>query len=155
MNNPAMNLITEYNAKALETLTALGELNVATIDSLVNKQVALSTNLFESGVASSKELSAVKSPAEAMEISNKLMKTVADSLKGFVTETTENTLQARESLKAVIDDSYALTSEYAVKAFDASVETAKQAATTAAPAAAPKAPKAPKAAKAAKAVKAA
>lgn len=123
MNNPALDLITEYNTKALETLTTLGELNAATIESLINKQVALSTNLFETSVASSKELSAVKSPAEAVEISKKLMTTVADSLKGFVTESTENTLQARESLKAVIDESYALNSEYSVKAYDASVET--------------------------------
>ena len=123
MNNPALDIITEYNSKALETLTTLGELNVATIESLINKQVALSTNLFETSVASSKELSAVKTPAEAVEISKKLMTTVADSLKGFVTESTENTLQARESLKAVIDESYALNSEFSVKAYDASVET--------------------------------
>lgn len=125
MNNPALDLIKEYNSKALETLTALGELNTATIESVINKQVALSSKLFETGVESSKELSAVKSPAEAVEVSTRLVTSVTDSLKGYVTESTENTLQARESLKAVIDESYALNSEYSVKAYEASVETVK------------------------------
>ena len=122
MNNPALDLITEYNTKAFDSLNTLSELSMATVESFVKKQAELSNSLFESSVASSKEIASVKTPDQAVEISNKLVKTFADSVNGFVTETTTNTLQARESLKSVIDDTYALNGEFAVKAYNSSVE---------------------------------
>lgn len=132
MNNPALDLITEYNTKALETLNALNDLNVSTADAFVNKQVELTNSLLDAGLASSKEFAAVKTPAEVVEVSNKLAASVAATLTGFVKESTASTLAARESLKSVIDDSYALNTEYAGKAFSAGAEKVKKTAKKAA-----------------------
>ncbi len=132
MNNPTLDLITEYNAKALENLKALGELNVATADSLVKKQVELSNSLFGASLASSKDLAAVKTPADAVEVSSKLVQLVAATVTSFVKDATASTLEARGTLKTIIDDSYALNSEYSGTAFDAGVEKAKKAAKKAA-----------------------
>ena len=131
MTNP-LDLITEYNTKALETLSALNDLSVASSDAFVNKQVELTNSLLDAGLASSKEFAAVKTPAEAVEVSNKLVLSVAATLTGFVKESTASTLAARDSLKSVIDDSYALNSEYAGKAFNAGAEKVKKTAKKAA-----------------------
>jgi hypothetical protein len=128
MNNPALALITEYNSKVLETLSTLNDLNVSTVDTFVNKQVAISNTLMDAGLSSSKEFAAVKTPAEAVEVSNKLAQSAAATLTGFVQESTASTLAARDSLKAVIDSSYAMNTEYANKAFNAGVDQVKKAA---------------------------
>lgn len=132
MTNPTLDLITEYNSKVLETLSALNDLNVSTVDTFVNKQVELNNTLLDAGLASSKEFAAVKTPADAVEVSNKLAQSVAATLTGFVKDSTATTLAARESLKTVIDDSYALNGEYANKAFSAGAEKVKKTAKKAA-----------------------
>lgn len=126
MSNPAIDLISEYNTKVMLTMRAFGDLNVATAELLVNKQIELSNSLLETGLASSKEIAAVKTPLEAVEVCTKMMQSVAQTLTGFVKDSTAETLKARDSLKVVIDDSYALNSEYAGKALDSGVETVKK-----------------------------
>lgn len=132
MSNPAIDLISEYNTKVMLTMRAFGDLNVATAQMLINKQIELNNGLLETGLASSKELAAVKTPVEAVAVSTKLMQSVAETMTGFVKDSAAESLKARETLKGVIDDTYALNGEYAGKAFDASVETVKQAAKKAA-----------------------
>lgn len=132
MSNPAIDLISEYNTKVMLTMRAFGDLNVATAELLVNKQIELSNSLLETGLASSKEFAAVKTPVEAVEVSTKMLQSVAQTLTGFVKDSTAETLKARDSLKVVIDESYALNSEYAGKALDSGVETVKKAAKQAA-----------------------
>lgn len=119
MANPALDLITEYNSKALETFTSINDLNVAAVDAFVNKQVELSNTLLDTGLATSKEIAAVKTPAEAVEVTNKMVQSIAATLTSFVKDSTAESVKARDSLKAVIEDSYALNSEYAGKAMDA------------------------------------
>jgi hypothetical protein len=126
MSNPAIDLISEYNTKVMLTMRAYGDLNVATAQMLINKQIELNNSLLETGLASSKELAAVKTPVEAVEVSTKMMKSVAETLTGFVQDSAAETLKARETLKTVIDDTYALNAEYAGKAADASVEAVKE-----------------------------
>ena len=125
MANP-LDLISEYNSKALKTLNAINDLNVATADAFVNKQVELTNSLIDAGLASSKELAAVKTPAEAVEISSKLAQSVAANLADFVKDSSASTVATGESLKSVIDESYALNTEYAGKVFNAGVEKAKK-----------------------------
>lgn len=132
MSNPAIDLISEYNTKLMLTMRAFGDLNVATAQMLVNKQIELNNSLLETGLASSKELAAVKTPVDAVSISTKLMQSVAETMTGFVKDSAAESLKARETLKGVIDDTYALNGEYAGKAFDASVETVKKTAKKAA-----------------------
>jgi hypothetical protein len=132
MANPTLDLITEYNSKALETLTALNELNVAAVDTFVNKQVELSNTLLDAGLAGSKELAAVKTPAEAVEVSNKLAQSFAATLTGFVKDSTAESVKTRDSLKAVIEDSVAMNSEYAGKAMNAGVTSVEKVKKTAA-----------------------
>ena len=125
MANP-LDLISEYNSKALKTLNALNDLNVASVDAFVSKQVELSNSLLDSGLASSKELSAVKSPAEAMAISTKLAESVAAKLSGFVKESSASAVATGESLKSVLDESVALNKEFAGKVFNSGVEQVKK-----------------------------
>lgn len=113
-------------------MRALGDLNVASSEWFVNKQIELSNALLESGVASSKEITSAKTPAEAAQASSKLTQTLADTLTGFVKESTANAEKTRDELKAVIDDAVKLNSEYAGKAFDSGVETIKKTAKKAA-----------------------
>lgn len=125
MTNP-LDLITEYNSKALKTLNTLNDLNVATVDAFVNKQVELTNYLLDAGLASSKDFAAVKTPAEAVEVSSKLAQSVAANLTDFVKESSASTVATGESLKSVIDESYALNTEYAGKVFNAGAEKAKK-----------------------------
>lgn len=127
-----IDLITEYNTKTMETMRALGDLNVASAEWFVNKQVELSTALMETGLATSKEITAAKTPADAVSVSSKLMQTLAETMTGFVKESTANAEKTRDEMKAVIDDAVKLNSEYATKAIDTGVETVKKAAKKAA-----------------------
>ncbi len=132
MANQTLDLMTEYNTKALENLRALGDLNVASVEWLINKQVELTNTLMEAGLESGKEISAAKSPADAVQASGKLVQTVADTVSGYVKDSTANVVKTRDELKAVIDDAVKLNSEYATKAFENGVEVAKKTAKKAA-----------------------
>lgn len=132
MAKQPIDLITEYNTKAMQTMRAIGDLNVASAEWFVNKQVELSNALLETGMATSKEIASAKTPVEAAMASSKLMQTLAETLTGFVKESSENAEKARDDLKAVIDDAVKLNSEYAGKAFDSGVETIKKTAKKAA-----------------------
>lgn len=126
MTNQTLDLMTEFNTKTLESLRALGDLNVATGEWFINKQVEMTNTLMEAGIASSKEISSAKSPAEAVQVSSKLVQTVADTMTGYVKESAANAIKTRDELKVVIDDAVKLNSEYATKAFENGVEVAKK-----------------------------
>ena len=132
MNTQAIDFITEYNTKSMLTLRAFGDLNVATAEWFIKKQVELTNNLMDSGLASSKEILTAKTPAEAAQASSKMMQAMVETVTGYVKESTDNVLKTREGLKVVIDDAYKLNSEYAGKAVDTSVEAIKKTAKKAA-----------------------
>ncbi len=132
MANQTLDLLTEYNTKALESLRALGDLNVNTAEWFINKQVELTNTLMEAGLQSSKEISAAKTPTDAIEASGKLVQTLADTMSGYVKESAANATKTREELKAVMDEAVKLNSEYANKAFETGVEVAKKTAKKAA-----------------------
>ncbi len=132
MKNQALDMMNEYNTKAMLTLRAFGDLNVATAEWLVNKQVALSKSMMETVIESGKEISSAKAPAEALQASTKMMQSLAESMTGFVQESSDNAVKTRDGLKVVIDDAVKLNSEYSAKAFDSSVEAIKKTANKAA-----------------------
>lgn len=118
MTNLNLDLLTEYNTKAMQSLRAFGDLNVANTQWIIEKQIELTNSLIEAGVASQKDLSAVKSPAEAIQNANGLIQTWAENLTGFVKESNTNVLKSRDELKAVIEDVVNLNTEYATKAYE-------------------------------------
>ncbi len=132
MTNQTLDLLTEYNAKALETLRALGDLNVNTAEWFINKQVELTNSLMEASLLTSKQISAAKTPADALEASGKLVQSIADTMTGYVKDSAANATQTREEMKAVMDDAVKLNTEYANKAFESGVEVAKKTAKKAA-----------------------
>lgn len=132
MTKQTIDMITEYNTKAMETMRALGDLNVASAEWFVNKQVELSNVLLESGLATSKEIASAKTPTDAAAASNKMMQTLTETMTGFVKESSANAEKTRDELKAVIDGAVKLNSEYAGKAVESGVETIKKTAKKAA-----------------------
>lgn len=132
MANQTVDLMTEYNTKAMETLRAFGDLNVATAEWFINKQLELTSTLMDAGLASSKEISAAKTPAEAVQASSKLLQSMAESMTGFVKESTTNAVKTRDELKVVIDDAVKLNTEYAGKALETGMETVRKSAKKAA-----------------------
>lgn len=132
MTKQPIDIITEYNTKAMETMRALGDLNVASAEWFVAKQVELSNALLQTGVATSKEIASAKTPAEAALASGKLIQALAETLTGFVKESSTNAEKTRDEFKAVIDDAVKLNSEYAGKAIESGVETIKKTANKAA-----------------------
>jgi phasin family protein len=132
MTNPTVELFYEYNTKAMEAMRAFGDLNVATAQSFINKQVELTNTIVEATLATSKEISSAKSPVDAMQASSALMQTVSDSVTGFVKESAADAVKSRDELKVAIDDAVKLNSEYATKAFDSGVEVVKKTAKKAA-----------------------
>jgi hypothetical protein len=113
-------------------MRALGDMNVASAEWFVSKQIELANNLMESSLASSKEFFAVKTPAEAAQVSSKLMQSTVETITGFVKESAANAAKTREGLKVVIDDAVKLNTEYSAKAVDSSVEAIKKTAKKAA-----------------------
>ncbi len=132
MPNQTLDMINEYNNKAMLTLRAFGDLNVATAEWFVSKQLELSKSMMETVLASGKEIAAAKTPAEAAQVSSQLMQSMTESMTGFVKESSANAVIARDELKVVIDDAVKLNSEYAGKAFESGVETIKKTAQKAA-----------------------
>ena len=132
MTNPTLELLNEYNTKAMEAMRAFGDLSVATAQNFINKQVELTSAIVEASLATSKEISAAKSPVDAMQASSNLVQSVTDSVTGFVKEAAADAVKARDELKVAIDDSVKLNSEYATKAFDTGVEAVKKTAKKAA-----------------------
>lgn len=127
MSNLNVDLLTEYNTKAMESLRAFGELSVANTQWAIDKQIELSNSLMEAGLASQKDITSAKSPADAIQSANDLMQTLAESLTGFVKESNANALKSRDELKAVIDDAVKLNTEYATKAYESGVEAVQKA----------------------------
>lgn len=126
MPTQTLDMINEYNNKAMLTLRSFGDLNVATAEWFVSKQLELSKSMMDTAVESSKEISAAKTPAEAFEASTKMMQSMAESMTGFVKESSANAIITRDELKVVIDDAVKLNSEYSSKAFEKGVETIKK-----------------------------
>lgn len=127
-----LDLFTEYNTKAMDTLRAFGDLNVANTQAFIDKQVELNNALLQAGLAGQKEMSTAKTPADAIQFANNLVQTWTETLTGFVKESSESAVKAREELKAAIDDAVKLNTEYATKAYESGVETVKKAAKKAA-----------------------
>jgi adenylate cyclase class IV len=132
MTNPTVELFYEYNTKAMEAMRAFGDLNVATAQSFINKQVELTNTIVEASLVTSKELASAKTPVDVMQTSSALMQTVSDSVTGFVKESAADAVKTRDELKVAIDDAVKLNSEFATKAFDSGVEVVKKTAKKAA-----------------------
>lgn len=127
-----LDLVTEYNAKVMESARAFGDLSVANAQSFLDKQVALNNSLLEASLATQKEMAGAKTPAEAVKSANALVQTWTDALSGFVKEASDDAVKVRDELKVAIDDAVKLNTEYATKAYDAGVAVAKKAAKKAA-----------------------
>lgn len=127
-----LDLFTEYNTKAMETLRAFGDLNVANTQLFIDKQVELNNALLTAGLASQKEIATAKTPADAVQLANGLVQTWTETLTGYVKESSETAAKAREELKAAIDDAVKLNTEYATKAYESGVEAVKKTAKKAA-----------------------
>ena len=126
MNTNGIELFNEYNGKAMESLRAFGDLSVSNVQWFIDKQVALNNSLMQAGVEGQKEIAAAKTPADAVQSASKLMQVWAESLTGFVKESSESAVKAREELKAVFDEAVKLNTEYATKAYDAGVAEVKK-----------------------------
>jgi hypothetical protein len=127
MANPTFDLFNEYNAKVLETMRALGDLNVATAQQFINKQVELTNSIMEASLASGKEIAAAKTPVEAAQVSSALMQGLSETVSTYVKGSVADAVKARDDLKGVIDSAVALNTEYAGKGFENGVEVAKKA----------------------------
>lgn len=127
-----LDLFTEYNTKAMDAMRAFGDLNVANAQLFIDKQVELNNALLTAGLAGQKEMATAKTPADAVQMANSLVQTWTETLTGFVKESSETAVKAREELKAAIDDAVKLNTEYATKAYESGVETVKKAAKKAA-----------------------
>jgi hypothetical protein len=132
MTSINLDLLTEYNTKALESMRAFGDLSVANVQRFIDKQVELNNSLLQAGLASQKEMATAKTPAEAMQSANSLVHTWAEALSGYVKEAGENAVKARDDLKVVIDEAVKMNTEYATKVYESGVETVKKAAKKAA-----------------------
>lgn len=122
-----LDLLTEYNKKAMESLRAFGDLNTANTQWIIEKQIELSDSLLQAGLASQKDLASAKTPADAIKNANSLIQTWAENLTGFVKESNANALKSREELKAVIEDVVNLNTEYATKAYESGMSEVKKA----------------------------
>jgi phasin family protein len=130
--NPTIDLINEYNSKAMEAMRAFGDLNVATAQQFINKQVELTNTIVAASLATSKEISAAKSPVDAMQASSALVQNLTDTVTGYVKESAADAVKTRDELKVAIDEAVKLNTEFAGKAFENGVETVKKTAKKAA-----------------------
>ena len=124
MNTQSIEMITEYQNKAMLSLRALGDMNVSTAQWLVNQQIELGSKMMQVSMSSYEQLQTAKSPEAVMKTSSELAKTVADELAGFVKVATTQAVETRDGFKAVIDDATKLNAEYAEKAYKAGLEVA-------------------------------
>ena len=124
MNTQSIEMITEYQNKAMLSLRALGDMNVSTAQWLVNQQIELGSKMMQVSMSSYEQLQTAKTPEAVMKTSSELAKTVADELAGFVKVATTQAVETRDGLKAVIEDATKLNTEYAEKAYKAGLEVA-------------------------------
>ncbi len=128
MSSQTLNLIAQYNTDAMQNLRALGDLNVSSVQWFINQQVELTNTVLELTTTTGKEISAAKSPAEAIQSSGKLVQTLADTVTGFVKDSTANAVKTRDELKTVIDNTVKLNSDFAGKFIETGVEEVKKSA---------------------------
>ncbi len=127
-----LDLFTEYNTKAMESLRAFGDLSVANTQAFIDKQVELNNVLLQAGLAGQKEMATAKTPADAIQMANNMVQNWTETLSGYVKEASESAVKARDELKVVIDDAVKLNTEYATKAYESGVEAVKKTAKKAA-----------------------
>ena len=77
MNKQAIDLFNDYNVKTFEALRTLGELNVATIEHFINKQVSVGNAIVKTSITNSQEIAAVNYPQEALQISEQFFQLLA------------------------------------------------------------------------------
>jgi hypothetical protein len=124
LNN--FDLVSEYNAKVLESARAFGDLSVANAQAFIDKQVALNNSLLEASLATQKEMAAAKSPADAVKSANALVQTWTDALSGFMKDASVSATKVRDELKVAVEDAVKLNTEYATKAYEAGVESVEK-----------------------------
>jgi phasin family protein len=107
-------------------MRAFGDLNVATAQQIINKQVELGNSIMEASIATGKEVAAAKTPVEAMQAGSSLMQNMTETLSGYVKESAAEAVKTRDELKDVMDAAVKLNTEYAGKAFENGVETVKK-----------------------------
>ena len=132
MTNPTVELINEYNNQAMLAMRAFGDLQVAATQNFINKQIELTNTIVDASLATSKEISAAKSPVDAIQASSKLVQGLTDTVTGFVKEAAADAVKSRDGLKVAIDDAVKMNSEFSAKAFENGVETVKKTAKKAA-----------------------
>ena len=123
-----LDIVTEYNAKVLESARAFGDMGVANVQAFIDKQVALNSSLLDAGLATQKEMAAAKTPADAVKSANALVQTWTDAVSGFMKDASESAAKARDELKVAVDDAAKLNTEYATKAYESGVAAVKKAA---------------------------
>ena len=128
MSKQAIDLFNEYNSKSIEALRAFGEINVASFEKSINKQVELSNTIVEASLATGKQITSAKTPADVLQASAQLLQDIADRVNGFVKESTADAVKTGDEVKAVVEDAVKLNAEYAGKVVDNSVEAVKKAA---------------------------
>ncbi len=128
MSNQTFNLIVQYNTDAMKNLRALGDLNVSSVQWFINKQIELTNTVVELATSTGKEISAAKTPVEAIQSSGKLVQNLTDTVTGYVKDSTANAVKSRDKLKTVIDQSIKLNSEFSGKIVESGVEEVKNSA---------------------------
>ena len=127
-----LDIVSEYNAKAMESARAFADLGVANAQAFMDKQLALGNTLLEASLATQKEMASAKSPEDAVTSAQALVLTWNDALSGFAKDASQSAAKAGEELKAVVDSAMQLNTTYATKAYETGVAEVKKAAKKAA-----------------------
>ena len=70
MNTQSIEMITEYQNKAMLSLRALGDMNVSTAQWLVNQQIELGSKMMQVSMSSYEQLQTAKTPEAVMKTSS-------------------------------------------------------------------------------------
>ena len=124
MNTQNIEMMTEYQNKAMLSLRAMGDMNVSAAQWIVNQQIELGNKMMQVSMSSFEQLQSAKTPEAVLKTSSELAQTVAEELTGFVKSATAQAVETRDGFKVALEDASKLNAEYAEKALKAGVEVA-------------------------------
>jgi len=124
MNTQNIEMMTEYQNKAMLSLRAMGDMNVSAAQWIVNQQIELGSKMMQVSMSSLEQLQTAKTPEAVLKTSSELAQTVAEELTGFVKNAAAQAAETRDGLKAAIEDATKLNTEYAEKALKVGAEVA-------------------------------
>lgn len=112
MNTENLELMTEYQSKALESFRTLNDLHLNNTQWLMNQHIDMGNRIVKASIDNYQQLSQSKTAEELLKTSSNMTQTMLDEWNAFFKHASYQAEETGETLKTIFGDAAKLHSEY-------------------------------------------